>query len=100
MMNPTDIIIKQNGTYLIIWEAFPQQGGSAFALFAGMSQIAGSNYGSGSGNQTLTGQVITTLTAGTTLTLRNIDGNTHLNNQTSGSGPLVVSASVMIMQLA
>ncbi|MFF2589968.1 hypothetical protein ACFVSS_19160 [Peribacillus butanolivorans] len=95
-----EIVINQTGTYLITYEVFPQQGTSAFALFNGASQIPGSNYGSRSGNETYSGQIITVLTAGDIITLRNIDGATTLNNTVSGSGPLVVSASIVIEQLA
>ncbi|AZV40965.1 hypothetical protein BAOM_0277 [Peribacillus asahii] len=44
--------------------------------------------------------MITTLAAGEILTLINIDGGTTLNNQPSGSGPAVVSASIVIQRLA
>ncbi|MGE7766476.1 hypothetical protein [Peribacillus sp. NPDC096540] len=95
-----EIVINQDGTYLITYEVFPQNGTSAFALFNGVTQIPGSNYGSRSGNETYGGQIITVLAAGDIITLRNIDGTTHLNNTVSGSGPLVVSASIVIQQLA
>ncbi|MGE7185306.1 hypothetical protein ACQKKK_15245 [Peribacillus sp. NPDC006672] len=56
--------------------------------------------GSGSGNETYGGQIITILAAGDIITLRNIDGGTVLKNMVSGSGPLVVSASIVIEKLA
>ncbi|MER2089993.1 MAG: hypothetical protein ABS920_09650 [Sporosarcina sp.] len=93
------ITINQTGTYLITYEVFPQQGTSAFALFRGNTQIPGSNYGSGSGNQTYSGQVITMLNAMDVLTLRNIDGRTTLQNEVPPNTP-VVSASISILRLA
>ena len=100
-LGSADITIAQSGTYHITYEVFPQQGTSAFALFADGVQIAGSNYGSTSGNQTFSGQVIVTLAAGTVLTLRNLDGATVLNNTISGpASAAVVSASIVIEQLA
>lgn len=102
--NTAPITINQTGDYLITWEVFPQQGTSAFSLFvdtgSGPVPIAGSNFGAGSGNQPYSGQVITTLTMGNILTLRNLDGKTALQNSVSGSGPAVVSASIVIERLA
>ncbi|MGE7090304.1 hypothetical protein ACQKII_02350 [Lysinibacillus sp. NPDC048646] len=93
------ITITQTGTYLITYEVFPQQGTSAFALFNGNTQIAGSTYGSDSGNQTYSGQVITTFNAMDVLTLRNIDSQTTLRN-TVPSNVQVDSASIVIIRLA
>ena len=84
---------------LITYEVFPQQGTSAFALFNGATQIAGSNYGSQSGSQTYSGQVITTLNANDVLTLRNIDGQVTLDNEVPSNVP-VISASIVIERLA
>ncbi|WP_369436186.1 hypothetical protein [Lysinibacillus fusiformis] len=93
------ITITQTGTYLITYEVFPQQGTSAFALFNGNNQIAGSTYGSDSGNQTYSGQVITTFNAMDVLTLRNIDSQTTLRNTVPSNVP-VDSASIVILRLA
>lgn len=85
------------GTYLIIYEVFAiGTPSSAFALFNGNNQIAGSNHG---GNSP-TGEVITTLNAMDVLTLRSIDTTpiSLLNTTTSGSS--VISASIVILRLA
>lgn len=93
------ITITQTGTYLITYEVFPQQGTSAFGLYNGNTLIAGSDYGSESGNQTYSGQVITTLNAMDVLTLRNLDGQTTLRNEIPSNVP-VNSASIVILRLA
>ena len=97
------IIINESGDYLITWEVFPGQGTSAFALFvdsgSGSVMIPGSNFGIRASNVTFSGQVIVTLTANSALTLRNINGRTTLNNDSSGFGPAVVSASIIIEKL-
>lgn len=97
----TPIIINQMGTYLIIYEVFAiGTPSSAFALFNGNNQIAGSNYGGNSPTTRQTGEVITTLNAMDVLTLRSIDTTpiSLLNTTTSGSS--VISASIVILRLA
>ncbi|MBD7984494.1 hypothetical protein H9649_07875 [Sporosarcina sp. Sa2YVA2] len=92
------ITITQTGTYLITYEVNPQQGTSAFALFNGATQIGGTSYGSTSGGQPYVGQQIVTLTAGSVLTVRNLDGVTTLNNVIPPTIP-VNSASIVIVRL-
>ena len=87
------------GTYLIIYEVFAiGTPSSAFALFNGNNQIAGSNYGGSVCNATQNGQVITTLNASDVLTLRIIIGPVILFNLTLGVP--VISASIVILRLA
>lgn len=94
------IVISQSGTYFIQWGVNIEAGPSAFALFNGPVQIAGSNYGSYSGDHLLQGQVITSLAKGDVLTLRNIAEPTTLENTLSAMGPSVISASMLIEKLA
>ncbi|MHC8517217.1 hypothetical protein [Sporosarcina sp. ITBMC105] len=94
-----EITINETGTYLITYEVTPRTGTSAFALFNGVSQIDGTAYGTTAGNQPYVGQQIVTLTAGDVLTVRNLDGQTVLDNEISPDIP-VISASIVIVQLA
>ncbi len=94
------IVINESGTYFIQWGVNIEAGPSAFALFNGSVQIAGSNYGSYSGDHLLQGQVITSLAKGDVLTLRNIAEPTTLENTLSAMGPSVISASMLIEKLA
>ena len=86
------IMITQSGTYLIQWEVNVDQGSSAFALFRGVVQIPGSNYGSILGNHSYKGQVISALTTGDIVTLRNISSPITLRNTIAATGPAVISA--------
>lgn len=97
---PSTIQILEDGFYRINWEVSISGGTSAFALFSGTGAlIPGSNYGSVQTNATFTGQVITALTAGETLTLNRITQFTLVSLTNSiGSAP-VVSASVIIEKL-
>ncbi|MED2903527.1 MULTISPECIES: hypothetical protein [Bacillaceae] len=98
------ITINETGTYLITFKVFHQSGTAAFGLFnTGTSMIIpGSSYGDTSGGETLSGQIITALNAGDILTLRNIDGDTSLQNRVppGASGAHVDSASIVIIRLA
>lgn len=102
--NTDQILITMPGTYLITYEVNPQAGTSAFALnfdptLGAPFNIPGSNYGSMAGNNPYPGQVIFTFTDTGVLRLINIDGRTTLDNLI-GSGPNVVSASIVIEKLA
>lgn len=109
---PTTISINQAGVYNISWEVFPLEGNTVFGLFydpdaAGPtppSLVLCSNYGSGSGNQSYQGQVVTTLTAGGILTLNRMDsmGTVVLQSSISGGGveTPTVSASIVIEKIA
>ena len=94
------IMITQSGTYLIQWEVNVDQGSSAFALFRGIVQIPGSNYGSILGHHSYKGQVISALTTGDILTLRNISSPITLRNTIAATGPAVISASILLEKLA
>lgn len=104
---PSTIVINTSGTYKITWEVFPTAGNSAFGLFfdpagaAPAALVLCSNYGSGAGNNPYTGQVVTALSAGGTLTLNRIDptGTQTLQNSIGGGTP-TVSASIVIEKLA
>ena len=93
-------MITQSGTYLIQWEVNVDQGSSAFALFRGIVQIPGSNYGSILGHHSYKGQVISALTTGDILTLRNISSPITLRNTIAATGPAVISASILLEKLA
>lgn len=93
------ITINQTGTYLITYEVNPQTGTSAFRLFNGAAPITGTSYGASSGGQPYVGQQIITLTAGSVLTLRNIDGQTTLDNVISPNVPVNI-ASIVIVRVA
>ncbi len=92
------ITINQAGTYLLIYEINVQNGTSAFTLAVGGAPIVGSNYGSGSGNQTFSGQVIVQLAAGSVLTLQALNDNNILQNVIPPATS-VVSASISIVRL-
>ncbi|MNM56646.1 Collagen triple helix repeat protein [compost metagenome] len=104
---PSTIVINTSGIYKITWEVFPTPGDSAFGLFfdpagaAPAALVLCSNYGSGAGNNPYTGQVVTALSAGGTLTLNRIDptGTVTLQN-TIGGGTPTVSAAIVIEKLA
>lgn len=96
------ITINQRGTYQITYEVFAFGTGPfsfAFALFNGDNQIAGSNYGINNSNVTMSGQVITILSAGDVLTLRALSSSIALFNITNAGIP-VISASIIIDKIA
>ncbi|USB35176.1 collagen-like protein [Paenibacillus sp. YPG26] len=104
---PSTIVINTSGVYKITWEVFPTPGNSAFGLFfdpagaAPAALVPCSNYGTNAGNNPYTGQVVTALSAGGTLTLNRIDptGTVTLQNAIGGGTP-TVSASLVIERLA
>jgi hypothetical protein len=95
---PASINILQTGFYRITWEVFPTAGVSAFGIFFGpglLTLVPGSDYGTNTGNDPYTGQVIAQLVAGEVLTLNSILGGPTLQVFTTSFGN-TVSASIII----
>jgi len=101
---PDTIEVLETGHYHVNWKVYESGYDSAFALFggtAGDQMLPGSNYGTMSHDGAYSGQSISLLTEGDTLTLNRIDNlyDQTILNQVSG-GTLVIGASMVIIKLS
>jgi len=87
------------GTYKISYSVSGTES-NQFALFVNGNLVPGSIYGSGAGTQQNTGQVIVTLGAGDSFTLRNHTSSAAVGLQTLAGGTQAnVNASVVIEKI-
>ncbi|AFH60748.1 BclA C-terminal domain-containing protein [Paenibacillus mucilaginosus] len=74
---------------------------SQFAIFRNGALVPGTVYGSGAGTQQNTGQVITALSSGDVITLRNHSSSAAVTLQTLAGGTQTnVNASIVIKRLS
>ncbi len=94
------IVVTNSGTYKVTFVVSSVEP-NEMALFVNGAPAAGTVYGSGSGDQQNTGQVILTLSAGDVLTLVNHSSAAAVTLQTLAGGTQTnVNASVAIERLA
>ena len=106
LTSPTEIGILESGIYSIRWEVNKSGYDSAFALFLhmddgmGPNMLPGSNYGALSHDEKYSGQVITDLIEGGTITLNRIDTLYPLKilNHISDGMP-TIGASITIIKV-
>jgi len=101
---PDKIEVLETGHYHVNWKIYESGYDSAFALFggtAGDEMLPGSNYGTMSHDGEYSGQSISLLTEGDTLTLNRIDDlyDQTILNQVSG-GTSVTGASIVVVKLS
>jgi BclA C-terminal domain len=94
-----EIGVAATGTYLVTFSVSGVEPGQ-FTLMNDGTAVPGTTYGSGAGTQQDNGQVIVTLTAADSLTLRNHSSAAAVTLQTlAGGTQTTVNASILIDQL-
>lgn len=95
----SDITVTTPGTYEVTFSVSTLEP-SQFGLFVNDTFVPGSVYGSGSGAQENTGQVLVTLAAGDVLTLRNFTSSSDVTLQTTAGGTEAnTNASILLKKL-
>ncbi len=94
------ITLLNSGTYLVTF-SLSGTGSNQVALFDDEALVPGTVYGSGSGTQQNTGQMIVTVSAGDVLTIRNATSNAAIELATPIGGTRAsTNASVTIEMLS
>ncbi len=95
-----EITLVNSGDYLISFSLSATEI-NQFSLFLNGAPVAGALYGSGSGSQQNSGQVILTATAGDVVTVRNHTSFTGVNLPSNiGGSQTTTNASIMVQQLS